>query len=426
MNAPVNASSPASGALPDAHYASFEAQVRDFAEHRCPPSIRAVVAAGGKLHKREYQGWQKILFERGWGAPSWPVAFGGTGWDLRQRLIFERVMAQCDCPPLYHHGLGHIGPVIIRFGTPEQQRRFLPRILDGSDWWCQGYSEPGSGSDLASLRTRAVADGDDYVVNGQKIWTSHAQEADMIYVLVRTSTEARRQDGISLLLVPLASTGITIRPIRTIDGWHHVNEVFFEDVRVPRANLIGEEGRGWACAKYLLECERLPPASVARLSLLWRQVAALLERTIASERETRDTRDLHTLRYALLLAEADLHGAGEMLASATDDLMHQRPLGAKPSALKLLLSDVAQRLVAIAFDAVGPDRAQRFVALNAHTLPIAEPAHDTAADEMSVPADEHDNAAVWVHNYLYYRSKTIAGGTSEVQRNVIARELFGV
>jgi alkylation response protein AidB-like acyl-CoA dehydrogenase len=381
-------------------YTAFRAELREFAENACPPEIRAVVASGGKLTKREYRTWQKIMYERGWGAPNWPVEHGGTGWDLKQRLIFEEVMAQADCPPLYHHGLGHIGPVIIRFGTPEQQQRFLPRILDGTDWWCQGYSEPGAGSDLASLRTSARLDGEDYVVNGQKIWTSHAHEADMIYLLVRTSREARKQDGISLLLAPLDSPGISIRPIRTIDGWHHVNEVFFDDVRVPRANLIGEEGRGWSCAKYLLERERLPPASVARLARLWKQVAALVEvRLTASGPE----RDLQSLRYRLLLAEADLKGAREMLASATDDLMHQRPLGAKPSALKLQCSEVAQQLVAIAFDAVGPDTANRFI-----------------------PQDGiGDPNALWVHNYLFYRSKTIAGGTSEVQRNVIARELFG-
>lgn len=381
-------------------YETFREELRHFAENNCPAEIRAIVATGGKLKRHDYSTWQKLLYGRGWGAPGWPTEHGGTGWDLKQRQIFEEVMAQADCPPLYHHGLGHIGPVIIKFGTPEQRKRFLPGILDGTDWWCQGYSEPGAGSDLASLQTRARLEGDDYIVSGQKMWTSHAHEADLIYMLVRTSKETRKQDGISLLLVPLNTPGIVIRPTRTIDGWHHVNEVFFNDVCVSRANLVGGEGQGWRCAKYLLERERLPPASVSRLARLWQQVAVLVEEKIAA---SGSERDLHSLRHRLLLAEGDLQGAREMLASATDDLMYQRALGAKPSALKLQCSEVGQRLVEIALDAVGPDVACRFIA-----------------------QDTKDNLdALWVHNYLYFRSKTIAGGTSEVQRNVIAREIFG-
>lgn len=221
----------------------------------------------------------------------------------------------------------------------------------------------------------------------------------MMYILVRTAKEARRQDGISLLLLPMDSPGITIRPTHTIDEWHHVNEVFLDEVRVPRANVVGEEGRGWQCAKYLLERERLPAASVARLELLWRQVAALLDR----RDDAPTVRNLDALRWRLLLAEAAIVGARELLADATDDLMHQRPLGGKPSALKLHCSEVSQDLSAIALELAGPQTALRFV--------------PQAGDE--------DPAAVWVHNYLYFRSKTIAGGTSEVQRNVIARELFG-
>lgn len=379
--------------------AAFRAQVRRFAEENCPADIKAIVASGGKITKREWRAWQLILFQHGWGAPGWPVEYGGTGWNIKQRLIFEEEMSAANCPPLYHHGLGHIGPVIIRFGNEAQKKHWLPRILDGTDWWCQGYSEPNAGSDLASLRTSARLDGDHYVVNGQKMWTSHATEASMMYMLVRTSKEARKQDGISLLLVPMDTPGITVRPTHTIDEWHHVNEVFFDEVRVPRVNLVGEEGRGWQCGKYLLERERLPAASVARMEALWRQVAALLERRVHDI----PARNLDRLRYQLLLAEANLSGAREMLASATDDLIHQRPLGGKPSALKLQTSETSQDLTAIALELVGPAQAMRFV-----------------------PAEgAEDDDAVWVHNYLYYRSKTIAGGTSEVQRNVIARELFG-
>ena len=387
-------------------YAAFRRELQDFAQSACPPEIRAVVAAGQKVTKREYQRWQQILHAKGWGAPSWPREHGGTGWDVKQRLIFEEVMAENDCPPLYHHGLGHIGPVIIRFGTPDQKARFLPRILDGSDWWCQGYSEPGSGSDLASLSTSARLDGDDYVINGQKTWTSHAHEASMIYMLVRTSKEARRQDGISLLLVPLDTPGITVRPIRSIDGWHHLNEVFFDEVRVRADNLIGEPGRGWTCAKFLLERERLPPANVARLELVRRQVTRIVDE---AARAGAGQRDFSSLRYRLLLAEADVKGARELLGGATDALLHQRPLGVQPSVIKLLCSDVAQRLTSIALDAVGPMAAHRFLA-------------DTNMDDDS---GDSTGPGIWIQNYMFTRARTIAGGTSEVQRNVVATELLG-
>ena len=325
---------------------------------------------------------------------------GGTGWDIKQRLIFEEVMAENDCPPLYHHGLGHIGPVIIRFGTPEQKARLLPRILDGSDWYCQGYSEPGSGSDLASLQTSARREGDDYVVNGQKIWTSHAHEANMIYMLVRTSKEAKKQEGISLLVVPMDAPGISVRPIRSIDGWHHLNEVFFDDVRVRADNLLGEEGKGWTCAKYLLERERLPPANVARLELVRRQVARIVDE---AARRAGERRDFGMLRQKLMLCEAEVKGARVLMANATDDLIHQRPLGVQPSAIKMICGECAQRLTTIALDAVGPEAAHRFLA----------------------DAGEDFAAATWIQNYMFTRSRTIAGGTAEVQRNVIANQLFG-
>jgi alkylation response protein AidB-like acyl-CoA dehydrogenase len=308
-------------------------------------------------------------------------------------------MAENDCPPLYHHGLGHIGPVIIRFGTDRQKAHFLPRILDATDWWCQGYSEPGSGSDLASLSTSARRDGDEWVINGQKIWTSHAHEASMIYMLVRTSREAKKQEGISLILVPMDSKGITVRPIRTIDGWHHLNEVFFDEVRVRADNLVGDVGKGWTCAKYLLERERLPPANVARLELIRRQVTRLVE----VAKTTAGKRDLSSLHHKLLLCEADVRGARVMMAQATDDLIHQRPLGVQPSAIKMTCADVAQRLTTIALDAVGPEAAHRF---------LADVGEDVAQ-------------ATWIQNYMFTRARTIAGGTSEVQRGVVANELLG-
>jgi hypothetical protein len=372
----------------------------------CPPELRTKVRNAHKMGRADYAQWQRILAAKGWGAPSWPVEHGGTGWDLQQRYIFEEVSAELDCPPLYHHGLGHIGPVIMHFGTPEQKARFLPRIIDASQWWCQGYSEPGSGSDLASLKTTAVRDGDHYVVNGQKIWTSHAQEADIMYSLVRTSQEARKQQGITLLAIELNTPGIEVRPIHTIDHWHHVNEVFLRDVRVPVDNCIGEEGTGWKYGKFLLDRERLSPASVPRLIRQLQEVEKLVRQRLG---EQGPSPSLHRALERLFVAKASAQGAREMLLSAINEEILGTLQSSKSSALKLHSSELAQAISALAFDLSAPELAPRL-------LPD---------DEDATVPDAEDRERQLVHTYLFYRSRSIAGGTSEVQKNVIARELFG-
>ncbi len=384
--------------------AAFRAEIRDFAQTQCPPEIRAVVAANRKLGRKEWAPWQRILHARGWGAPSWPKQFGGTGWDLRQRHIFDEVLAECDCPPQYHHGLRHIGPVLIEYGTPEQQARFLPGILSGDDWWCQGYSEPGAGSDLASLKTRAHRDGDDYVVSGQKLWTSHAHEADWMYTLVRTSTEGKRQEGITMLLIPLATPGIQVRPVRTIDGWHHVNEVFLDQVRVPAANRIGEENKGWTYGKFLLERERLGGANVAPAFRFLERTRALVAAELAGpgQRLKREQ-----LEHRLLRAEAELLGAREMGQAAVEAVMQGRSLGLMPSVLKLSTANTTQDIIAIALDAVGQRVATRF-------RPVEASGPNAGVTDVE-----------WVQNFMYLRAKTIFGGSNEVQKNVVARALFG-
>jgi alkylation response protein AidB-like acyl-CoA dehydrogenase len=385
-------------------YEAFRREVTEFALTRCPPEIRAVVATYRKLSRKYWAPWQRILFEHGWGAPGWPKEYGGTGWDHRQRHIFDEVMAECDCPPQYHHGLRHLGPVIIAFGNDEQKRRFLPGILDGSVWWCQGYSEPGAGSDLASLRTTARREGDDYVVEGQKTWTSHAQESDWMYTLVRTSKEAKKQQGISLLLIPLDTPGITIRPIATIDGWHHVNEVFLDDVRVPVANRIGQEGQGWTYGKFLLERERLGGANVAPMLKNLERTRELVAAELPGE-EARLKRE--ALEHRLLVAESELLGARALGEEAVAAVMEGRSLGLLPSVLKLATSHTSQHVSEVALDAVGERLATRFRRV------------DAAGPNAEAPGLE------WVHNYLYGRVRTIYGGSSEVQKNVIARQLFG-
>ena len=386
-------------------YDAFREEVRDFALTRCPPEIRAVVATYRKLSRKVWYPWQKILFEHGWGAPGWPKQHGGTGWNLKQRHIFDEVMAECDCPPQYHHGLRHLGPVIIEFGSDEQKRRFLPGILSGQDWWCQGYSEPGAGSDLASLRTTARREGDEYVVEGQKTWTSHAQDSDWMYTLVRTSKEAKKQQGISLLLIKLDTPGISIRPIRTIDGWHHVNEVFLDNVRVPVANRVGDEGQGWTYGKFLLERERLGGANVAPMLKNLERTRALLAQELAAPRHALKR---STLEERLLSAEAELRGAQALGQEAIAATMEGRSLGLLPSVLKLSTSVTSQHVAEIALDAVGERLAPRF-----------RPT-DAAGANAEAPGIE------WVQNYMYGRVRTIYGGSSEVQKNVIAKQLFGI
>ncbi len=242
----------------------FREEVRSFLRDKLPADLSRKVLGGKRMEKDDFVRWQKILHQQGWGAISWPAEFGGPGWNAIQQHIFEEECADAGAPMQLPFGLKMVAPVIMAYGSPAQQQRFLPRIVDGSDWWCQGYSEPGSGSDLASLKTRAVREGDHYVINGQKTWNTLGQHADWIFCLVRTSTEGRQQAGISFLLIDMKSPGVSVRPIIMMDGEHEINEVWFEDVKVPVENLIGEENKGWTYAKFLLGHERTGIAGVGR------------------------------------------------------------------------------------------------------------------------------------------------------------------
>ena len=389
-------------AVSDVNYEEFRRGVRDFAIAGCPADIKAIVVENRKLTREPWARWQRILFDKGWGAPSWPRAFGGTGWNPRQRVIFDDVLAECDCPPQFNQGLRHIGPVLIEFGNEQQKQRYLSGILDGSQWWCQGFSEPGAGSDLGSLKTRAERHGDLYVVNGQKMWTSHAHEADLMYALVRTANEARKQAGITMLVMPVKSKGITVRPIRTIDGWHHVNEVFLDDVEVPLANRIGEEGRGWDYAKFLLQHERLNSANTSPLYQFLLRTRQVVARELSSpEHQARR----QSLEMRLLRIEAEIAGQRELGLLAIDAAMNHRSVGVAPSILKSVLSRIFQQLSEVSFEVLGPRLACRM--------------HENSSDAADV------EGVSWIQNYLLLRARTIYGGSSEVQKNVIARELFG-
>ncbi len=244
---------------------SFRAEVRAFIAEAKPKLPKALgMPETATRRKEDYLVWHKLLYKKGWIAPHWPKKYGGTGWSVTQRYIFNEECAAAEMPVVVPFGLNMLGPVLIAFGSDEQKAKYLPRILAGEDWWCQGYSEPGSGSDLASLRMRAVRDGDYYIVNGQKTWTTLAQYADWIFCLVRTSTEVKQQEGISFLLIDMKSPGVAVKPIIVLDGAHEVNEVFFDNVKVPVENRVGEENKGWTYAKFLLVNERTGIAGVAR------------------------------------------------------------------------------------------------------------------------------------------------------------------
>jgi alkylation response protein AidB-like acyl-CoA dehydrogenase len=234
----------------------FRAELRAFFREAVPADLRRRLRSGLRPTPSEWTQWQGVMFHRGWGAPTWPLEYGGTGWTAQQLYVFEEEAANSDSPVQFHQGLELIGPILFTYGTLEQKAYYLPRILTGEDWWCQGYSEPNAGSDLAALRTSAIRDGEHYRVNGQKLWTSFAQDAGMMFCLVRTEASASKQHGISLLLIDMKTPGIRIRPIRTLDEHYHVNEVFLDDVCVPLGNLVGEEGKGWTYGKVLLKRER--------------------------------------------------------------------------------------------------------------------------------------------------------------------------
>ncbi|RAV74365.1 acyl-CoA dehydrogenase family protein, partial [Aerococcus loyolae] len=268
---------------------AFRDEVRSFIADNYPKDLKSR-RTRGEMTKEDILRWHRILYKKGWVVPHWPVQYGGTGWTITQRYIWNEENARAETQPLLPFGLSMVGPVIFSSGNEEQKKRFLPGILSGDDWWCQGYSEPGAGSDLASLKTRAVRDGDHYIVNGHKIWTTLAQYADWMFCLVRTDPAAKAQEGISFLLIDMKTPGITVRPIITMDGAHEVNEVFLEDVKVPVENRIGEENKGWTYAKYLLEFERGNPYSAGLYRALnkVRKIAAdtkVGDHTLADEPE---------------------------------------------------------------------------------------------------------------------------------------------
>ena len=388
---------------------AFRDEVREFVQTHLDESTRRKVETGLRLAKHDYVDWQKALHRKGWFAAHWPTAYGGPGWTPVQQWIFEEEAARGCAPPTIAFGVNMVGPVILTFGSEAQKKRYLPRILSSDDWWCQGFSEPGAGSDLASLKTRAVRDGNHFVVNGQKTWTTLAQYADMMFCLVRTDPAAKKQEGISFLLIDMKSPGITVRPIYLIDGEPEVNEVFFDDVRVPAENLVGEINKGWDYAKFLLGYERTGIAGVGRS----KQQLRRLKRIAAAERVGgRPLIEEHRFRDKLASIEIELMALEiTNLRFLTADRNGKSP-GVEASLLKIKGTEIQQVITELLLEAIGP-----------YAMPFERNAlHEGWNDEPIGP----DYAAPIAAHYFNWRKVSIFGGSNEIQRNIVAKMMLGL
>lgn len=386
----------------------FREDVRRFLHERLPADISDKVHGGCELTRDDYLMWQRRLYERGWGAMNWPVQFGGTGWNAVQQYIFEEEAALAGAPRLIPFGLKMVAPVLMAYGSAAQQLKFLPKIISAEAWWCQGYSEPGAGSDLASLRTRAVQEGDHYVVNGQKTWNTLGHYADWIFCLVRTDLQAKPQSGITFLLIDMKSPGISVRPIALMDGGREVNDVWFENVRVPLENRVGEENRGWTYAKFLLGHER---TIIAGIGTAKRELARL-KRVAAAERKG-DGVMLDDPLFAARVARVEI----ELAALEITNLRvlcaehGSRAPGPEASMLKIKGSEIQQDISELLMRAVG-----------AYALPMRREAMEAGwqADPTLAPAGPRYAAGVMAA-YLNQRKLSIFGGTNEIQKNIIAK-----
>ena len=366
---------------------AFRDEVRAWLGANLPAELREKGEKYEHLSKDELLRWHRILAKKGWVAPAWPREWGGTAWNVVQRYIFEEELGFAGAPPIIPFGVTMCAAVLLRFGTEAQKKRFLPRIYNGDDFWCQGYSEPGSGSDLASLKTRALRQGDHYVVNGQKIWTTLAHYADWIFCLVRTDpTLEKRQEGISFLVMDMKTPGITVRPLILMDGAHEVNEVFFDDVKVPAENLVFEEGKGWTVAKYLLGYERMNTGRIGeskrQLATLKRYGAHLMQEQRWRDRLSRIEVELTALEITNLRFLDRMRRTGE-------------PPGADVSMLKIKGTEIQQGLTELMLEATDP----------------------AASDPLSVAVRKR---------YLSMRKTTIYAGSNEIQRNIIAKATLGL
>lgn len=384
--------------------ADFRAEVRSFVEAHLPEAVRGKILRGEKLLKEEYVDWQRKLYGKGWIAPSWPKELGGTGWSLMQRRVFHHELALCCAPETIPFGITMVGPVIYTFGTQAQKERYLPSILKSEEWWCQGFSEPNAGSDLAALGTRADDMGDHYLVNGQKAWTTHGKFADKMFCLARTTKENKRQEGISFLLLDMTAPGVEVRPVMTIDEGASICEVFLKDVKVPKENLVGEVGKGWSYAKFLLGHERAMIARVGRSRMQLTRAKDLLGQVSATE-ALRAGLEMFQMRLQEIECRLRALEVSELrvLSQHTDK-------GFDPSMasmLKIEGSEICQQLTELLVDLGG-----RYAM-----------AYEGRTPSVSIGPDYRPGL---MGDHLFNRVATIYGGSNEIQKNIIAKSRLDV
>ena len=375
-------------------------EIREFVRTTMPSDILRKSSQHLTLNKDEYVRWMQALQSRGWAVGHWPSEYGGLGWSTLERFVFEDELGRAGCPWIIPFGVKYVGPVIYTFGSEAQKERFLPPIVTAQEWWAQGYSEPGAGSDLSGLRTTAIRDGDHYIVNGQKAWTTYAQWADWMFCLVRTSREARPQQGISFLLIDMRSAGVSVQPVRTMDMCHHVNEVWLQNVRVPVANRVGAEGDGWALARFLLVNERTYGSGLGESKFALERLEALAAKQNNPALHAR----IVELDLRLLALECVSY---QTLA----DMMTGVETGGEASLLKVRASEMYQDILEATVDALG----YAGIAFDAETL------HGEAPPPLGP-----DDAGGIVRYHLYNRAATIYGGSAEIQRNIIAKSVLGL
>lgn len=388
---------------------AFQDEVAGFLADSFPAHMKEKVARDQHFTKDDNVQWWRILNKKGWHAPAWPVEYGGCDWTPMQHHIYQEQMAMAGAPVGLAFGISMVGPVIYTFANQAQKDHYLPRILNVDDWWCQGYSEPGAGSDLAGLKTRAVREGDKYIVNGQKTWTTLGQHADMIFCLVRTDPEAKKQQGISFLLIDMKTPGIEVRPIITIEGGHEVNEVFFDNVEVPVENLVGEENKGWTYAKFLLSHER---SGIAQVGGSKRELAKLKKIAAVEQADGRPLAQNARFRDKMSEIEVDLM-ALEMfnLRVLAKQKKGEQP-GIEANMLKIRGSQIGQRIRELQMQAVGP-----------YAMPYTPEAFEAGWNGTPVGPDY---AAALAPHYFNHRKTSIYGGSNEIQRNILTKAHLGL
>ncbi|RKE39164.1 alkylation response protein AidB-like acyl-CoA dehydrogenase [Paraburkholderia sp. BL23I1N1] len=389
---------------------AFRDEVRAFFKEVLPDDIRRKAVLGQRYSANDLRRWQRILYERGWATPAWDRAWGGTGWSAVQQYIFKEELHMAPAPEPLSFNVNMIGPVLIAFGSDEQKRDFLPRIASLEYWFCQGFSEPGAGSDLAALRTQAVHEGDHYVINGQKLWTSTAHHADWMFCLVRTDASAKKQQGITYLLIDMKTPGLTVRPIITIDGYHETNEVFFDNVRVPVANRIGEENKGWDYAKFLLGNERSGIARVGVSKMRIRHAKDLAKRVPSGDGVLWD--DLQ-FRERVVAIEVELKALEitQMRVIAESSARGSHVPDPKTSILKIKGSELQQLAAELLLEVAGPD---------------ALPLDLDFLRGLGEPLREPDWALTIAPNHYFARHVSIVGGSNEIQKNILAKSVLGL